>query len=236
MVDGATVNLGTGSQVAGVDIATLDDITWGTLSGIPGGFADGIDDDTDTVLTDAQVLGMVDGATVNLGAGSQMGAVDLATVDDLAWGSLTGIPGGFADGVDDDALAVLGATCVEGERPTWNATSSAWVCEAGVTPATTSDFYLVSDSASANPGEVVARALCNDTDDIVVMGSCSVDSLSTRVKLQGPTYEGHAFSQAGGPAWSTGAVRSGWGCRADAGASSGSDVDTTATAICWTRP
>ena len=83
MVDGATVDLGAGSSMATVGLATLDHLDWALLGGIPAGFADGIDDDTDTVLTETQVLDFVDGAAVNLGAGSQMDGADLVTTGDL---------------------------------------------------------------------------------------------------------------------------------------------------------
>jgi hypothetical protein len=40
------------------------------------------------------------------------------------WSGLTGVPAGFTDGVDDDALG--GLFCANGEIPEWNGT--AWVC------------------------------------------------------------------------------------------------------------
>ena len=57
---------------------------------------------TDLVLTSGEVLGMVSGAVVNLGTGSQVGGGDIATLADITWGGLDGIPGGFADDIDDD--------------------------------------------------------------------------------------------------------------------------------------
>ncbi len=42
------------------------------------------------------------------------------------WSGLSGVPAGFADGVDDDTLA--GLACANGQLPKWN--GSAWVCAA----------------------------------------------------------------------------------------------------------
>lgn len=42
------------------------------------------------------------------------------------WSGLSGVPAGFADGVDDDTLSRL--TCANGELPRWN--GSAWTCAA----------------------------------------------------------------------------------------------------------
>ncbi len=65
--------------------ATVSDITWGNLSGIPGGFADGVD---------------------NTGISSESDPTVLTSVKDgVSWGELTGIPGGFADGVDNTGIS-----------------------------------------------------------------------------------------------------------------------------------
>jgi hypothetical protein len=83
---------------------------------------------TDLVLTSAQVLGFVGGATLDLGAGSSMSGVTLATLDDLDWSMLTGVPVGFADDVDDDTLAALGLLCAEADRAAWDEAFGEWVC------------------------------------------------------------------------------------------------------------
>ena len=44
--------------------------------------------------------------------------------DTAPWSGLTGVPAGFADGVDDDALGSL--SCANGQIPEWDGT--AWVC------------------------------------------------------------------------------------------------------------
>ena len=199
---GATVDLGLGSSLDGVSIATLDDLDWSLLGGIPPGLADGLDADSlvslalscpdggrpawdttnsvwtctsttwtelqaipadladgdadalgglacanggiavfvaasgawvcgaDMVLSDTDVLSFVDGATLDLGPGSTLQGVDLATVDDITWGSLLGVPPELADGLDADSLAALGVSCGDGARPVWDATSSLWACTA----------------------------------------------------------------------------------------------------------
>jgi hypothetical protein len=150
---GADLELGAGSLLDGALLATLDDLAWSLLTGVPADLADG-DADTlgavgpcsegeipkfdavagswacgfDAVLGAGDVLGIVDGASVDLGAGSSMAAAGLATVDDLTWGSLAGVPADFADGSDADALTALGASCTDGDRPGWDSVAGTWGC------------------------------------------------------------------------------------------------------------
>jgi hypothetical protein len=63
---------------------------WGTIDGIPTGFADGVDNDT--VTTETQV----DAWANNNGY--------LTSASDLLWARLTSVPAGFADGVDNDTV------------------------------------------------------------------------------------------------------------------------------------
>ncbi len=68
---------------AQIGAASLSDITWGNLSGIPGDIADGdqvgITDETDPT-------------------------VDPSVKDGVSWGELSGIPAGFSDNIDDVGL------------------------------------------------------------------------------------------------------------------------------------
>lgn len=190
MVDGAVLDLGAGSQVAGTNIATVDDITWGNLDGIPAGFADGIDDDT--VLTDSQVLDIVDGATVDLGAGSQMDGVDLATLDDL--------PG-----------------------------------------VTQSLVYLVQGSPlittpSGPCGYTPTAAFCNDSDDVLLNGWCARhDEGSSGAAwdggqgMLGVGYETACVSDSYFQTVTVPATPHGWGCVANLD-------DPPAYALCLTIP
>ena len=154
-VDGAMLDLGIGSTVNGVTIATVADLDWSLLSSVPVGFLDGDDADslaalscadggvakfnlgtglwacgTDSVLGSGEVLAFVGGAVIDLGAGSSMGGAALATVSDLTWGSLGGIPSGFADGFDADTMAALGLACADDDRPSWDLANSVWICVA----------------------------------------------------------------------------------------------------------
>ena len=128
-------------------------VDWTDLSGVPTGLLDGQDADTlaalscadagiarydlgsglwvcgtDAVLTSSQVLGYVDGAMLDIGIGSTVNGVTIATVADLDWSVLTGVPIGFLDGDDADTLAALGPTCAEGDRAAWDSGLGAWVC------------------------------------------------------------------------------------------------------------
>jgi hypothetical protein len=111
----------------GTWIGPTPDIGWDDITDKP----EGIGDDIDTTLSVEEVLAYVSGATLELGDGSTMAGALLATVDDLltpTWEALTDIPDGLADGVDDDALASLSVTCVDGDVPHWSEAVSDWVC------------------------------------------------------------------------------------------------------------
>ena len=136
-VDGAVINLGVSSSMAGSTLATLDDLAAETLAGLScadGGVAkyddsSGLwDCDTDLVLGSTEVLGMVAGATIDLGVGSAVGGVEIATVDDLDWALLSGLPPGFADDTDNDLMADLGPLCADGDRAAWDAGLGDWAC------------------------------------------------------------------------------------------------------------
>ena len=83
---------------------------------------------TDSVLGSSDVVSYVDGATVDLGPGSSMGSRVLATVDDLTWSALVGVPPELADGIDADTLAALGASCADGDRAAWDSVLEEWTC------------------------------------------------------------------------------------------------------------
>ena len=151
-VSGATLAVGAGSSMSGSTLATLADLTWSSLAGVPPDLSDGDADTlaglscidggvakhnlgtglwdcgTDLVLTSSAVLTMVDGATLDLGIGSTVNGVTIATVADLDWSLLSSVPVGFLDGDDADTLGALGPTCAEGDRAAWDSGASAWVC------------------------------------------------------------------------------------------------------------
>lgn len=74
---------------AQVGAATMSDITWGNLNGIPSGFADNTDDTGITTETDPTVAASVK--------------------DGVSWGEIQSIPSGFADGVDNDTNTTYSA-------------------------------------------------------------------------------------------------------------------------------
>ncbi|WP_306013474.1 MULTISPECIES: beta strand repeat-containing protein, partial [unclassified Allomuricauda] len=105
---------------ANLDLDSTDDFDgqWSSLTGVPAGFADNIDNDTQ--LTDAQVATAVNNEFPNLDTDSTddfsgdfgdltnvPANLDLDSTDDFdgQWSSLTGVPADFADNVDnvDDA-------------------------------------------------------------------------------------------------------------------------------------
>lgn len=111
----------------GTWVGPAPDIGWDDITDKP----EGIEDEVDTRLSVEEVLAYVSGATLELGDGSTMAGALLATVEDLltpTWETLTDIPDGLADGVDDDALAALSVTCVDGDVPHWSEAVLDWVC------------------------------------------------------------------------------------------------------------
>ena len=115
-------------------------VTWDDLSGVPGGLLDGQDADTlaglscgdgsvakydtdaglwdcgtDLVLGEAEVLAIVGGSTLDLGIGSSVDGGVIATLDDIDWSMLTGVPAELADEEDADALGALGLLCADGD-------------------------------------------------------------------------------------------------------------------------
>ena len=68
---------------------------WSGLTGVPSGFADGVDD----------------GSSYTAGFGLSLNGTEFA-VTGAPWAGLTGIPAGFADGIDNDTLYTAGAGLV----------------------------------------------------------------------------------------------------------------------------
>ena len=127
--------------------ATLDDVylgadytpAWGELTGVPAGFADGIDNGT--TYTAGEGVSIV-GTTISADAAfvqDQARAVSydsegelLAVLNDNylptsyvpAWSGLSGKPAGFADDVDNDAFGAL--ACGDGLSPIRSGAS--WTC------------------------------------------------------------------------------------------------------------
>ncbi len=119
---------------ANLDTDSTDDFDgqWSSLTGVPAGFADNIDNDTQ--LTDAQVATAVNNEFPNLDTDSTddfsgdfgdltnvPANLDLDSTDDFdgQWSSLTGVPAGFADNIDNDTQLTDAqvATAVNNEFP-----------------------------------------------------------------------------------------------------------------------
>ena len=103
-VTNGAIDLANGSSMGGVALATMDDlstgaVSWSSLSGVPTGFSDGVDDDNQ--LTSAQVLSYVTGTSLNLANGSTVGGQAISSgahTSSLPWSGITGIPADLADG------------------------------------------------------------------------------------------------------------------------------------------
>lgn len=75
---GTTYTAGEGLTLSSANEFSVEDVPWGSLAGVPAGFADGVDDEG----------------------------------PDLTWGNLTGIPSDLLDG-DDDGSAAVGALAAQ---------------------------------------------------------------------------------------------------------------------------
>lgn len=76
------------------------------------------------------------------------------------WDGLTGMPAGFADGVDDDTMGAL--TCSLDQIPKWN--GSAWVCAADEVGGSGGYDNVITVAASGGDFTSVAAALAGITD------------------------------------------------------------------------
>ncbi len=89
-------------------------VPWSGITGMPAGFADGTDDGAGGGSLTADSVGTehikdstitVNDMAANSVGGNQIidSTITNADINDVAWGKLTGVPAGFADGVDDTA-------------------------------------------------------------------------------------------------------------------------------------
>jgi len=105
-VTDAPVDLSIGTTVAGASVATgshASTLGWTAIEGVPEGFAEGVDDDTQ--LSASEVVGFITDAAIDLAAGTTLNGIAIATgehIASLAWATVTDVPDGFADGIDDD--------------------------------------------------------------------------------------------------------------------------------------
>jgi hypothetical protein len=87
--------------------------------------------DIDTVLSRAEVLGIIDSSTLDLGSSSSVSGRTLLTTLDLitpSWPALPDTPVDFADGTDADTLIELRASCLDGEVAVWDDELLTWRC------------------------------------------------------------------------------------------------------------
>lgn len=130
-VSGESIDLAAGSTLDGVDLATTADLTspsWLTLDDVPEGFADGIDNDTDSFA--------------DLGESCSDGGVP-------SWDAVFSI---WACTSVSDADTLAGLDCTDGQLASYDATAGAWACTDG-TAADSETPDLRSTAADLTIGE-----------------------------------------------------------------------------------
>jgi hypothetical protein len=110
--------------------AKIADMSWGKLSGIPAGFADGVDNDTNTAYS--------------AGSGIAINGSNQISVDSVPWGVLTDIPADLANGDDDTTYSanISGGLSLSGTEFS--------LADGGVTSRKMHPTYLVEFNRSAN--------------------------------------------------------------------------------------
>ncbi len=150
----------------------------------------------DAVLSTADVLAILAGNAAALSPGTTLDGEALATLTDLEWSLLSGVPAGFADGEDADTLAVLGPTCVDGDRAAWDAAAQEWACvpeQVGLeridSTAAAAGQVLTFDGTSlgwSEPSAAVEPCLlaASDPANGVAAFNCGASSVSVRTFLR----------------------------------------------------
>jgi hypothetical protein len=142
---------------------------WTGLQGIPAGFADGIDNDGGGDITGVTAgTGLTGGATtgnatLNVNFAGTGSANSAARSDHTqAWTTITGVPAGFADGVDNDSggdiTGVTAGTGLSGGATTGNATLSlSFAGNGSASTVSRSDhFHSLLNASDGSPSGVVS--------------------------------------------------------------------------------
>ena len=143
-VDASVIAVGGTTVIndAGEWVGVPATVSWADIDGVPAGFADGIDDDTNT------------DALAGLAESCADGGVPV-------WDAVIGA---WACGMDGDTLATLG--CTDGQLIRWSGESTAFVCADDLdTVLTESDVdAMVADNGYALASEVFSRSFLDLTD------------------------------------------------------------------------
>ena len=87
------------------------------------------------------------------------------------WSGLSGVPAGFADGVDDDTLGGLG--CANGQIAEWNSTTSQWECGDDDT-GTSGSFWSLTGNSGTNPSTNFLGTTDNVSLTLAVNGAAAL--------------------------------------------------------------
>ena len=238
-ITNGAIDLAANSKMGGINLLTeSSDLDWSKILGVPTGLSDG-----DDFLSESEVESYITNSSINLAAGSQVGSSGILTSSsNLAWGKLTGVPSGLSDGDDflsesevesyitNGSINLAAGSQVGGSAIVTASTDSdtlgdlscstdqiakydgsAWVC-ADNTPSGTLSYasmYQITESTGSNP----RIAYCNDANDILLYGGCSVGTTISSTHPIDPTSDTQI---------------SGWSCDGGSG--------ITAYAVCLALP
>ncbi|MEC8193359.1 MAG: hypothetical protein VX127_11535 [Myxococcota bacterium] len=143
-VDASVIAVGGTTVIndAGEWVGAPATVSWGDLDGVPAGFADGIDDDTNT------------DALADLAESCADGGVPV-------WDAVVGT---WACGMDSDTLATLG--CTDGQLIRWSSESTAFVCADDLDAILTEAEVdaMVADNGYALASDAFSRSFLDLTD------------------------------------------------------------------------
>ncbi len=143
-------------------VGPADQPDWYSIPNRPPGLDDG---DDDTQLDQTGVLNYVNGASVNLGTGSQVNNSDIVTADSFE----AYLSADITDG-DNDTLA--GLNCAVGEIASWGG-NNIWVC----TSDATLDWSDIASMISANAADLNTGTTIGGLP--IVTSATDMDTLST---------------------------------------------------------
>jgi len=170
------------NRISQLEVNNTSNVPWVNVTNKPIGFADNIDNDTNTQLTEIQVDAFVSNNGFSTGPHTIDTNLNEAQVDSFVsnngflnqtdWNTdLINIPSGFADGIDDVGTdTLLGLGCTTDQIAKFNGTQ--WICDNLQSTVDHTKIYKVEGNDVFVPAGNISsssEAFC-DTGDLVLSG------------------------------------------------------------------